>query len=747
MNRATKALVNRLLACLGGSLVLALMVGSQEGSQTAYGYEFRQSVLKPRVFVFLAIGVVIFFAITFWPKLVPYLKRPGLWPLFSGALAVVAAQALMDWYDQTGDAKFRATADAVDKSPGISALVSAFFDWLAWTQLIVVVVLGLVAIVRSLRWLAFVTAALSVVAAVIVYVSHDELINFAKSYDHSLGYAAAILGYVVVAVAMLTSALSGDEVIRARAVAIRVLSFRPGLPLAVLGAVLWLLAYSVASWFSPQDKNVSVSDLHKFFSGFGLQTITNDYLQWLEWVLFAVTLVLAAAAVWLRQRMLGWAAAVVAVVACALTLYTLYDISKVGADTQNFDGATGPWQNLGVGGWMALGGFFLLGAAGFIAATTKPVADEIIAVPGDAPSSKAPARTLSVLAASGSTRSLIFIAVAVTLFYPPTANGFWQQVLVTEIGPAIFLAVGLNVVVGWAGLLDLGFIAFYAIGSYTTAYLVGALPVKPPSWLHFSPLVAIPFAIAVCLLAGLALGAPTLRLRGDYLAIVTLGFGEIIRIVAVNVDSFTNGSQGPAGVPNPVINLGFVKIQWGLAQLQYWYLLIVLIGIIVLLFRGLEHSRLGRAWAAVREDEVAAQATGINTTRVKLMAFAIGASTSGVAGVYFASQVGSFTPDNFVLNNSILIVAYVVFGGMGSLPGAMAGAALLTWLPEFLKDQVPTSDRNMWIGAAVLVMMIFRPAGLIPARRRRIEMHGLNDAPESEPETVPEAGSLGGVTA
>ena len=128
---------------------------------------------------------------------------------------------------------------------------------------------------------------------------------------------------------------------------------------------------------------------------------------------------------------------------------------------------------------------------------------------------------------------------------------------------------------------------------------------------------------------------------------------------------------------------------WGLDQLQYWYLLLVLIVIVVVLFYRLEDSRLGRAWAAIREDEVAAQATGINTTRVKLLAFAIGASTSGVAGVFFASQVGYFNPDNFVLNNSILVVAYVVFGGMGSLPGAMAGAAVLTWLPEFLKDQVP----------------------------------------------------------
>jgi ABC-type branched-subunit amino acid transport system permease subunit len=293
-------------------------------------------------------------------------------------------------------------------------------------------------------------------------------------------------------------------------------------------------------------------------------------------------------------------------------------------------------------------------------------------------------------------------------------------------------------VVGWAGLLDLGFIAFYAIGSYTTAYLVGSLPIKPPSWLQMSPLLAIPFAVVICLLAGLALGAPTLRLRGDYLAIVTLGFGEIIRIIAVNADGFTNGSRGPSTqVPHPVIHVGPVHLTWGLNQLQYWYLLLIFVVIVLLAFRRLENSRIGRSWAAIREDEVAAQATGINTFRIKLLAFAIGASTSGLAGVFFASQVGFFNPDNFVLNNSILVVAYVVFGGMGSLPGAMAGAALLTWLPEFLKDQVPAADRQMWIGLVVLAMMIFRPAGLLPARRRAIELRGLDQGNTVERVAVP----------
>jgi ABC-type branched-subunit amino acid transport system permease subunit len=260
------------------------------------------------------------------------------------------------------------------------------------------------------------------------------------------------------------------------------------------------------------------------------------------------------------------------------------------------------------------------------------------------------------------------------------------------------------------------------------------LPHKPPSWLHMTPLLAIPFAIAVCLIAGVALGAPTLRLRGDYLAIVTLGFGEIIRITAVNnPGNITNSTRGPSpAVSHPSIQLGPLHIKWGLNNLQYWYLLLALIVIVVILFYRLEGSRLGRAWAAIREDEVAAQASGINTPRVKLLAFAIGASTSGLAGVFFASQIGYFNPDNFVLNNSILVVAYVVFGGMGSLPGAMAGAAVLTWLPEFLKDQVPADDRQMWIGALVLLMMIFRPAGLIPARRRKAELTGLGAPLSSE---------------
>jgi ABC-type branched-subunit amino acid transport system permease subunit len=262
------------------------------------------------------------------------------------------------------------------------------------------------------------------------------------------------------------------------------------------------------------------------------------------------------------------------------------------------------------------------------------------------------------------------------------------------------------------------------------------LPIKPPSWLLLSPLEAIPFAIIACLIAGVLLGAPTLRLRGDYLAIVTLGFGEIIYVIAVNATGVTGGPRGP-NVPHPVLNLGFLHITWGGDDLPYWYLLLVFIVIMIVLFYRIEGSRIGRAWAAIREDEVAAQATGINTTKVKLLAFAIGASTSGLAGVFFATQVGYFDPQAFTLQYSILIVAYVVFGGMGSLPGAVAGAAVLTWLPQFLKDQVPEDDRQMWIGALVLAMMIFRPAGLIPARRRRAELQHVDGPSSPDTRAVP----------
>jgi len=326
-----------------------------------------------------------------------------------------------------------------------------------------------------------------------------------------------------------------------------------------------------------------------------------------------------------------------------------------------------------------------------------------------------------------------YVAVLlVAILLPPQLSVFWQQVLVSEIGIYVLLTIGLNVVVGFAGLLDLGYIAFYAIGAYTAAYFTGfpdanrrghisPLPAHPP--FHLNPFFVLPIAVLVCLIAGLLLGAPTLRLRGDYLAIVTLGFGEIVRITANNSESVTNGPRGAFGVPH----FSAFGYHWTLDLMPYWYLLLGIIVIVFVLFRQLENSRVGRAWTAIREDEVAAAATGIPTLKYKLMAFAIGASTSGLAGVIFASQVGSFAPDNFRLINSLLVLVYVIFGGMGSLPGAVAGASILIWLPEALRDHVDPQDRFVYFGALLVVMMIFRPQGVFPSRRRAREI-GLAEA-------------------
>ncbi|WP_432047187.1 branched-chain amino acid ABC transporter permease [Streptomyces asiaticus] len=747
--------VKRLAACLFAGIVLAMMVGPQEGSESDYGLAFRESVLRPRIAIFLGIGLALFVVVSYWDKMKPRLARPGLWPLASGAMAVTAAITLLHWCDGVGDGKFAATAEAVARTPGIAPVTAMFFGWLAWTMAVVISAVGFIAAITGQRILAVATAAAAVAAGVVTYLAHRALNAADTIPDHSLGHVIAILGYLVIASSLILAAATDGEQARARALVMRALGFRPGLPLVLVGAMLTLVAFVDAAWFSPSSKDTNLAETHALLHGSSLSGIASNYLGPLSWVLFACALSTAAASTWLRHRLLGWAACAIGFASAALTLVTLHDISQQGAKI-GLDGATGPWQNLGAGGWMACAGLFILGSAGLVVATVGdvplPTAAGRLPTPpqgwrtaADGTTSSSTDRTtFRVLSAPGTARSLVLIVVAVALFYPPTASPFWQQVLVSEIGIAMLLAIGLNVVIGWAGLLDLGFIAFYAIGSYTTGYLVGALPIKPPSWLHMTPLLSIPFAIVACLIAGVILGVPTLRLRGDYLAIVTLGFGEIIHLVAVNSKSITNGSEGltndsnshTTSVPNPSIHVGPVHLDWGLAPLQYWYLLLTLLVVIILAFRRLEYSRLGRAWAAVREDEMAARATGVNTTKVKLAAFAVGASTSGVAGVFFASQVGTVTPDNFVLNNSILIVAYVVFGGIGSLGGALAGAAALTWLPEFLKTQVPAADRPMWIGAVVLLMMVFRPGGVLPARRRAAELSSPGTTPTTEPSVV-----------
>jgi branched-chain amino acid transport system permease protein len=321
---------------------------------------------------------------------------------------------------------------------------------------------------------------------------------------------------------------------------------------------------------------------------------------------------------------------------------------------------------------------------------------------------------------------LLALAIVIPLQLSPAA----QTAAVTDVGIYALLALGLNVVIGYAGLLDLGYIAFYAIGAYATAYFTSpsALPVHSAQL--FNPFAVFPIALVVAALAGFLLGGPTLRLRGDYLAIVTLGFGEIVQTVANNADGFTNGSRGAFGVPKLSIHVGPINYNWGINPLPYYYLLLGLIVLVMIAFSALERSRIGRGLAAIREDEVAAEATGVPTLRYKLLAFSIGASTSGIAGVIFATKQ-FFNPQTFSLQASLLVLTVVIFGGMGSLFGVVLGSIVIQGTFFYLRDVVPPNDRYIYFGALIMVMMVFRPQGLLPSRRRSQEIALVESGGES----------------
>jgi branched-chain amino acid transport system permease protein len=306
----------------------------------------------------------------------------------------------------------------------------------------------------------------------------------------------------------------------------------------------------------------------------------------------------------------------------------------------------------------------------------------------------------------------------------------------------VLIAIGLNVVVGLAGLLDLGYVGFFAIGAYSVA-LFGSQhsPVVEMlrSTFHLSPDWALGWswcilvAIVLTMISGVLLGWPTLRLRGDYLAIVTLGFGEIIRIIARN-SAFTGGPDGISSIPGPEgppsVNNRFFTIL----DVRWWYWLALTVLLLVVLFvRYLENSRVGRSWLAIREDEDAASVMGVHPFKFKLWAFAIGAAVGGTSGLLFASQQAFIDPSQFNVNLSILFVAMVVVGGAGNMAGAATGAILLTYLPErlrslgaldFLPEQYrdPAKFRYLLFGIAMVLVMILRPQGLVPSRRRAREL-------------------------
>ena len=312
----------------------------------------------------------------------------------------------------------------------------------------------------------------------------------------------------------------------------------------------------------------------------------------------------------------------------------------------------------------------------------------------------------------------------------------------------IMLALGLNIVVGFAGLLDLGYIAFFAVGAYSYALLA-----SPQFGIHWPFLALLPLGALVAATFGVLLGAPTLRLRGDYLAIVTLGFGEIIRILLNNLNRPVNITNGPQGITliDPLQVGGFsLSRTHDLAGLiiapvhSYYFVFLACALVSMFISLRLEDSRIGRAWIAIREDELAAAAMGINTRNVKLLAFAMGATFGGIAGGLFASFQGFISPESFALLDSIMVLCMVVLGGMGNVGGVVLGAILLTALPEALRyigplqqrwlGEVyvePSDLRMLLFGLALVLMMLFRPAGLWPSSIRRRELSD-EDEPRAE---------------
>jgi len=370
---------------------------------------------------------------------------------------------------------------------------------------------------------------------------------------------------------------------------------------------------------------------------------------------------------------------------------------------------------------------------------------------------------------------LAYAGITLGLLMPflGTVNGYYMEVAI-QVGIFAALALGLNIVVGLAGLLDLGYVAFYAVGAYTWAifgsrqaneFISEALIRFPLSQPWF--FVFLVGGVIVAAITGVLLGLPVLRLRGDYLAIVTLGFGEVIRVLANNLDKPINFTNGPKGITpiqrpplffQPVLEwLGIQASPYTLYPLYFYFLVLAIMAVVILVNQRLEHSHVGRAWEAIREDEVAAQAMGVPLVRMKLLAFAAGASFAGIMGVIFSAKQLFINPESFTFMESIGVLAMVILGGMGSIPGAILGATVVTvlnlqvlkgislwlntlrnagttiWIPllgyfdlTHLPSQLePAKYERFVFGVILILMMIFRPQGIIPPRRRKVEaFHG-----------------------
>jgi branched-chain amino acid transport system permease protein len=320
---------------------------------------------------------------------------------------------------------------------------------------------------------------------------------------------------------------------------------------------------------------------------------------------------------------------------------------------------------------------------------------------------------------------LVYAALVGLLLLLPLIVGQRLSEVVGTIGIYVLLGLGLNIVVGFAGLLDLGYVAFYAVGAYVTAVLTSpASPAFSPELPFFG---ALPFVIIAAAMVGLFVGAPVLRLRGDYLAIVTLGFGEIAREIFKSAwaQPVTGGAQGILSIPPPV--------PFGRDPQSIYYPILFFCILAAIAATSLASSRIGRAWNAMREDESVAEATGVNTTNYKLLAFGLGAAFGCVSGALFAAKIGVIFADSFNILVSINALALIILGGMGSIAGVVVGALVLVGLPEFLREFA--EYRLLIYGAVLVAMMLLRPEGLLPSRTRRAELHVREDDEDQYAET------------
>jgi branched-chain amino acid transport system permease protein len=342
---------------------------------------------------------------------------------------------------------------------------------------------------------------------------------------------------------------------------------------------------------------------------------------------------------------------------------------------------------------------------------------------------------------------ITIVGIALALLFPVINGtlGLGWEAKAVPIALFIILALGLNVVVGFAGLLDLGYAAFFAIGAYSMAFLTSAQ--SPIPWVaqgnQVNFFLAMFISAGVAALFGVILGAPTLRLRGDYLAIVTLGFGEIVPLVIKNTPEVTKGTQGmnPIGLPQvPGIHFGADPIPW-------YYLIVAVLLLSVVMTSRLRTSRIGRAWAAMREDEVAAASMGVNLVSTKLFAFSLGASFSGFAGTIWASYLQVIAPEQFDFSVSIIVLCMIILGGLGNIGGVIAGGLLLGGVDRILFDWISgivhgigaaiqnqdlqlmdvSRSRQLIFGAALVVMMLVRPEGLFPSARVKAELHAAEE--------------------